>query len=162
MNIRNSLVAVAIGTLATVLTYSVSIANTELGGDSSRPANATAMNERIQHRLEKLSARLEIKASQQIEWEEYARYVSMLEDRNWKRPGADADAAAIAHYRADRATVLEKELTAIAEATDRLQKVLTPDQRNIFNQVSRLSMHRARAWMHHGQGMPDGSCRDGK
>ena len=65
----------------------------------------------------------------------------MLEDRNWKRPDADADAAAIAHFRADRATVLAKELTAIAEATDKLQKVLTPDQRKIFNQVSRLSMH---------------------
>ena len=162
MNIGNLLAAVAIGIFATISTYSMSMANTELQSESSRLANFAAMNERIQHRLEKLSDRLEIKASQQSEWEEYARSVSMLEDRNWKRPDDDADAATIAHYRADRATVLAKELTGIAEATDRLQKVLTADQRKIFDQVSRLSLHRTREWMHHGQGMPDGSPRGGK
>ncbi len=161
MNIRKLLEAVAIGVVATVLTYSASMANTELRGDSSRQMQAATQNNRIRQRLEQLEQRLEIKASQQNEWEGYARSVSMLEDRNWKRPEADADAASIAHYRADRATVFAKELTAIAEATDVLQKVLAPDQRKIFNQVSRLSMHGTRERTHHGKRMSD-APRDGK
>ena len=155
MNIKELLIALVTGAIVLVAINSVSMANPAMQGNSSQQANAAAMNERIQHRLEKLSDRLEIKASQQSAWDEYARSVSMLEDRNWKRPDADADAAAIAHYRADRATVLAKELTAIAEATDRLQKVLTPEQRKIFNEVSRLSMRRTRERMRHGQGLPD-------
>lgn len=159
MNFRKLSVTLVIGAVVLVSISSVAMANPELQGDSSQLVNAAVMNARILHRLEKLSDRLEIKASQQNEWEEYARSVSMLEDRNWKWPDSDADAAAIAHYRADRVTVLATELTAIAETTDRLQKVLTPDQRKILNQVSRLSMRRNREWMLHGQGMPDGIPR---
>jgi hypothetical protein len=155
MNIKGLLATLAIGVVVTASVSSISMANPDMQGDSSRQANAAARNDRIQHRLDELSDRLEIKASQQNEWDEYARSVSMLQDRNWKRPDDDADAASIAHYRADRATVLAKELTVIAEATDKLQKVLTPDQRKVFNEVSRSSMHRPRAWMHRGQGMPD-------
>lgn len=162
MNIKGLSAAVAIGVVVTAFLSSVSMAEPEMRGDSSPQVKAAAMNARIQHRLEQLSQRLEIKASQQSEWEEYARSVSMLEDRNWKRPDKDADAAAIAHFRADRATVLAKELTAIAETTDKLQKVLTEDQRKIFNEVSRLSMREARERMHHGPSVTDGKSRGEK
>ncbi len=157
MNIKGLLATIAIGVVVSASLSSVSRADPGMQGDSSGQVKAAAMHDRIQHRLEQLSQRLEIKASQQSVWEEYARSVSMLEDRNWKRPDKDADAAAIAHFRADRATVLAKELTVIAEATDKLQKVLTEDQRKIFNQVSRLSMHKARERMRHGPGMTDGN-----
>lgn len=162
MKIKELLARIAIGTIVAVSVNSVAMADSGTQGDTPRQTKATAMNDRIQHRLEQLSQRLEIKASQQSAWEEYARSVSMLEDRNWKRPDKDADAAAIAHFRADRATVLAKELTVIAEATDKLQKVLTEDQRKIFNEVSRLSMHKARERMRHGPDMTDGNSRGEK
>jgi len=157
MNIKGLLATIAVGAIVAASANSVAMADPGTQGDSSRQLNAAAMNDRIQHRLEQLSQRLEIKASQQGAWEEYARSVSMLADRNWKRPDKDADAASIAHFRADRATVLAKELTVIADATDKLQKVLTEDQRKIFNQVSRLSMRKARERLRHAQGMTDGN-----
>jgi hypothetical protein len=162
MRIKEQLATLVAGAVVLVSISSVSMANPGMQGDSSQQANAAAMNERIQHRLEKLSDRLEIKASQQSVWEEYARSVSMLEDRNWKRPDKDASAASVAHYRADRATVLAKELTAIAEATDKLQKVLTPDQRKIFDEVTRSSMRRNHEWVQRRQGMPAENTAGGK
>jgi hypothetical protein len=162
MNIKRLLATAAFGAIVATSVNSLAMADPGTQGDSSRQVRTAAMNGRIQHRLEQLSQRLEIKASQQGEWEEYVRSVSMLEDRNWKRPDKDADAASIAHFRADRATVLAKELTVIAEATDKLQKVLTEDQRKIFNQVSRLSMHKAQERMRHGQGLTDGNSHGDK
>lgn len=158
MNIKGLFATVAMGAIVAASANSVCMANPGTQSDSARQMRSAAINERLQHRLELLSQRLEIKASQQDEWEKYARSVSMLEDRHWKRPDADADAASIAHYRADRAAVLAEVLTAIAEATDKLQKVLTPEQRKIFNEVSHLSMFGVR----HGQDSPGGNPRDGK
>ena len=95
------------------------------------------MHEHIKARLDKLAERLEIKPSQQAVWEEYAKSVESLAERGVKRPADDADAATILRYRADRTTEFAKKLTAIADATAKLQKALTEDQRKTLNQVVR-------------------------
>ena len=92
------------------------------------------MHDHMKARLDKLAERLEIKASQQAVWEEYAKSVEMLADRATKKPNDDADAATISRYRAERATEFAGKLSKIADATARLQAVLSADQRKILDQ----------------------------
>jgi len=104
------------------------------------------MQEHMKIRLDKLAERLEIKSSQQAVWEEFAKSVEMLADRNAKKPGDDADAASISRYRADRATEFAKKLTKIADATAKLQAALSADQRKILDQT-------AQRFLRHEQGV---------
>ena len=108
--------------------------------------SAETIHERINSRLNKLAERLEIKSSQQATWEEYAKSVGTLAERSSKRPNDDADAATLSRYRADRATELARKLSVIADATAKLQKVLTEDQRKVFNQVSHHFLHEHHGW----------------
>jgi len=112
------------------------------------------MHEHIKARLDKFAERLEIKASQQAVWEEYARSVESLADRSSKKPKDDADAATISRYRADRVTEFAKKLTVIADATAKLQKALTEDQRKILTQVVRRHGHHhmRHGWQHNNHG----------
>jgi len=111
-------------------------------------------HEHIKARLDRFAARLEIKASQQAVWGDYSKSVESLAEQGTKRPDHDADAATISRYRADRAMEFAKKLTVIADATAKLQKVLTEDQRKTFNQA--LRHHRYHGWhqwhhhTHHG------------
>ena len=101
----------------------------------------------IQHRLDSAASRLEIKASQQSAWQAYAAAVQALGETDKLKPtqpDADADAAAIARERAERATAFAARLTAIADATARLQGVLSPEQKSTLNQITREAGH------HHG------------
>jgi hypothetical protein len=94
------------------------------------------MHEHMKVRLDKLAARLEIKSSQQAVWEEFAKSVEMLADRNAKKPNDDADAATISRYRAERATEFANKLTKISDTTAKLQTALSEDQRKILNQTA--------------------------
>jgi hypothetical protein len=94
------------------------------------------MHEHMKVRLDKLAARLEIKSSQQAVWEEFAKSVEMLAERNAKKPNDDADAATISRYRAERATEFANKLTKIADATAKLQAALSEDQRKVLNQTA--------------------------
>ena len=109
------------------------------------------MHENLQARLDRLAQRLEIKASQQPVWEDFAKSVEALADGNAKRPGDDADAAAIARYRADRAAEMAGKMSKIADATVKLQSALSEDQRKILNQTAQLMLHRDHRFghMHH-------------
>ena len=109
------------------------------------------MHEHLQARLDRLAQRLEIKASQQPVWEDFAKSVEMLADGNAKRPGNDADAATIARFRAARATEFAGKLSRIADATAKLQAALSADQRKILNQTAQLMLHRDHRFgrMHH-------------
>jgi hypothetical protein len=53
-----------------------------------------------------------------------------------KMPNEDADATAISRYHADKASDVASKLSAIANATAKLQKVLNVDQRKILNQAA--------------------------
>lgn len=114
------------------------------GSDRPGQMSADQMHERIKARMDKLADRLEIKASQQDAWDAYERSVEMLGERHEKKLGDDADAVTIARYRAGRATAFARKLTAIADATAKLQAVLTKDQQKILNEISRRSIERGR------------------
>lgn len=132
-----------LGILATMVTgailmttfHSIAMANPAENHDQKQ-MNQENMHEHMKTRLDKLAERLEIKSSQQAVWEEFARSVEMLADRNAKKPGNDADAAAISRYRAERATEFANKLTKIADATAKLQSALSDDQRKILNQTA--------------------------
>jgi hypothetical protein len=107
---------------------------------------AEARKDMIRRRLDSAASRLEIKASQQSAWQTYAAAVQALGEADIARPAAapDADAATIARERADRATAFASKLTAIADATVRLQGALSPEQRGVLNQLTREAGHHHR------------------
>jgi len=118
-------------------------------------ADPEKMREHMKNRLGKLAERLEIKASQQAAWGEFAKSVELLAERNMKRPSDDADAATISRYQADRAAEFANKLNSIANAIAKLQTALSDDQRKILNQVSHrlLNMkhdHRDKGMGRHG------------
>lgn len=94
------------------------------------PAKMQAM---MKARLHKLHERLEIKASQQAAWDDFAKSVEALPQGMKKRPGPDADAATVARFRAERAQQFAKKLAVIAKTTAKLESVLTPAQRKVFD-----------------------------
>ena len=142
-----------LGILATIVTgailistfHSIAMAATSENYDQ-RQMNREKMHEQMKVRLDKLAERLEIKSSQQAAWEEFAKSVEVLADRNTKKPKDDADAATISRYRAEKATEFANKLTKIADATAKLQTALSEDQRKILNQTA----HR---FLHHDQGV---------
>lgn len=124
----------------------------------TKHASPEKMHEHMKARLDKLAGRLEIKASQQAAWEEFSKSVEAMAERQANKPSDDADAAAIARYRADRAAGFAKKMAAIADATAKLQAVLTDSQRKILNQESRRFLHHGHKWghmdhEHEGKGM---------
>lgn len=134
---------IKLGILATIATGAIlmaafhSVANAYPGGQyDQQQISPERMHEHMKARLDKLAGRLEIKASQQAVWEEFAKSVEMLSERSVNKPNDDADAATISRYRADKASEFAKKLTKVADATAKLQTALTEDQRKILNQVS--------------------------
>ena len=111
---------------------------------------AEARKDMIQHRLDSAASRLEIKASQQSAWQAYAAAFQALGETDAAKPATEADAASIAREHAERATAFARKLTVIADATARLQGVLSPEQKSTLNQITREAGH------HHG---PDGFGR---
>lgn len=115
------------------------------------PAKMQAM---MKARLHKLHERLEIKASQQKAWDAFATSVEALPQGMKKRPGKDADAATVARFRAERAQHFAKKLAVIADTTAKLEAVLSPSQRKVFDAAAhRIGHHR---FGHHG--MRGGHC----
>jgi hypothetical protein len=166
MNIRNLqlklgiLATLAIGAILITTFNSVAMADSA-GHYNQKQVSPEKMHEHMKARLDKLAARLEIKASQQIAWEEFAKSVGMLADRNVKKPGDDADAATVARYRAEMATEFANKLTKIADATSKLQASLTEDQRKILNQAAHRFLNRNHDWsqrnhMHDCKGAQNG------
>jgi hypothetical protein len=136
---------IALGALLVPTFQSVVWANDE--HYDQRQVSPEKMHEHMKARLDKLAARLEIKASQQPAWEEYAKSVESLADQSIKKPNGDVDAATLSRYRADRVTEFAKKLSVIADATAKLQKVLTEDQRKILTQALHRHGHHHK---HHG------------
>ncbi|MEO6974385.1 MAG: Spy/CpxP family protein refolding chaperone [Gallionella sp.] len=156
-----------LGILATIVTgailiatfHSIAIAAPEQKIDRSQMNPEQfheRMHERMQVRLDKLAQRLEIKASQQAVWEDFAKSIETLAEGNAKMPGKDADAATIARFRAEQASNFAGKLNRIADATAKLQTVLTEDQRQILNQAAHQMLHRDHRFgrMHHDSDHP--------
>lgn len=151
MNNKGLFIIVAVVTFTMATFNSVSMANTEMRCDPKQ-MNSGMMHDHMKQRLDRLAGRLEIKSSQQAAWEEFSKSVETLADRNSNQPDANADAAAISRYHAERATEIAKKLTVIADTTAKLQKVLNEDQRKILNQVSHRFLHQDHEWNTHGHG----------
>src|SRR5208282_2411668 len=146
--------AIALGVFLIPTLPSAAMASPNEHSDQKQ-ASPERMHEHMKAELNKLAERLEIKSSQQAAWEEYANSVNALAERSMKKPNDDSDATTISRYRADRASEFAKKLAVIADATDKLQKALTEDQRKILNQVVRQHLHEHHGWHHKHQG-----CRD--
>jgi hypothetical protein len=148
------------GILATIVTGGILISTLHSIGMAAaaenydqKQANQEEMQEHMKLRLDKLAARLEIKASQQALWEEFAKSVGILADGHVKKPNVDADAATISRYRAEKATEFANKLTKIAKATAKLQAALSEDQRKILNQSAQLFLRYDHGLSHTRQGM---------
>jgi hypothetical protein len=149
------LATLTIGVLVTMTVPSVAMA-TPAGHCGHEQMSSEKMHEQMKAGLDKLEGRLEIRSSQLGAWEEFAKSVEMLRQETQKRPNDDADAATIAHYRAEWAGEFAEKLTAIADATDKLQESLTDDQRKVLNQAARHFLHAGHGWKHRTHG----SCRE--
>ncbi len=92
--------------------------------------------------LDKMAERLEIKPSQQGAWQAFAKACmppAMLPHD--AKPGVEMDAATMARHHADMAAEHAQHLAQIADATAKLQEVLTPDQRKVLDQMARKFQH---------------------
>jgi hypothetical protein len=171
MNIRNlqfklGILAILVIGVVLISTFnSVAMADSAVHYDQKQ-MSSEKMHEHMKARLDKLATRLEIKASQQTAWEEFAKSVEVLTDRNVKKPGDDVDAATVARYRAERATEFANKLTKIADATSKLQTSLTEDQRKILNQAAHRFLNKNHEWsdrkhMHDCKAVQNGNVGNG-
>lgn len=114
----------------------------------SRIARADAT--KFSRSLDREANRLEIKASQETVWQDYANARMALAERTFNKPAENADAAAIAKNHAERAAEIARKLAALANATTKLQVALSPDQRKTLDQVARRGRHKYghQAWRH--------------
>jgi hypothetical protein len=130
---------------------------------------APRMGRHIQAHLDQLSERLEIKASQEPAWQAFANaFKDAMTSMVPPEPGSapPKDAAAMIRSHADRAQEHARKLAALADAADKLQQTLGPDQRQVFNEVARhfarehLGMHMAMHGMmgHHGESESEDHC----
>jgi len=100
--------------------------------------------------LNSIANRLEIKASQQIQWGEFALAFKALHSMHnmqnslpvdrpemdkFKLPG-QMDAATLAKLMAEKMTDQAAKMTILASKTEQLQKVLTPEQQTTLNQFA--------------------------
>jgi hypothetical protein len=108
-------------------------------------------HERFKHFADKMAERLEIKASQQAAWQAFITSLEATMEPPSKRVEQKTDAASIARMRADMAAVHAQKLAQIADATAKLQEVLSPDQRTTLDQMAaRFAEHRGgRHFFHH-------------
>ena len=97
------------------------------------------MQMKMQERTAKMASRLEIKASQQAAWGDYVKARESMFANPPVRPARDADAATIARARADFAADMARRLAVVSDATAKLQAVLTPEQRKVFDEMARRS-----------------------
>ena len=131
--------------------------------EADRAQMRQRMQARMGQRLDRLAARLEIKASQQDAWAAYRKTVeSMLQNRP-QRPARDADAATVMRSRAEMAQARAKNLFVMADATAKLQQVLDADQRKVLDEITRnVGRHGRgghRGGLHHG---PRGGAERGR
>jgi LTXXQ motif family protein len=91
----------------------------------------------INARLDKMAERLEIRASQQGAWATYrAMVIGLADTSGLTRPAADADAATLLRYRAERTGEMAQKLAKLAEATSTLQTILAPEQRAVLDEMT--------------------------
>jgi len=105
--------------------------------DADRAQMRERMQLRAKQRLDRMAARLEIKASQQDAWNAYRQVRETAMQKRAQRPGADADAATLTRFRAEMAQRRAQHMASVADATSKLQAVLDADQRKVLDEITR-------------------------
>lgn len=104
-------------------------------------ADRAKMRERMQagmkQRLDRMAARLEIKASQQDAWTAYRKARESIFATPVQFPAPDADAATLTRFRAEMAKRRADHMAVMADATAKLQDALDPNQRKVLDEMSR-------------------------
>jgi hypothetical protein len=111
---------------------------------TSADAHHARIQRHLQARLDRMADRLQITSAQQAAWTSYANTIQSLIGTNLTRPAADADAASITRFRAERAAERARKLSQLADATAVLQQTLDPAQRNTLDQIVRHTAHKTR------------------
>jgi len=141
-----SLAAVLLGSSVLVTALPASAQAPQQRSESARPQRGAPMTEaertermqaRMSQRLDRLAARLEIKASQQEAWSAYRGTLQSMFQNRPQRPATDADAATLLRFRADAAQRRAQHLARLADATAKLQQALDPNQRKVLDEIAR-------------------------
>lgn len=143
--------SMALGALAAPQTPPAGTQQTAPGFD--RRPDPGKMRAFIKARLDRLSAQLALRESQQQAWTAFAGSMEALAEHPPSAPEKGADAATIAQLRADTAARIASKLALIAETTGKLQAVLDEGQRKTFSEAySRFRRHGLRCGPHGGHG----------
>lgn len=121
--------------------------------------------DKMQARLNLWARQLGIMKNQQSAWNAYSQTLKQLAAApyNVSFPKRNADAAAIAKFRADSAAQRAQYLANVSQATSQLQSVLTAEQQTKFNQLSHFWQPGLQHGKHHGHRKHPGSMmHDGK
>ena len=109
----------------------------------------------FKHMTDRMADRLEIKASQQNAWQAYVKVLESTHQPFQKnKPEVKTDAASIARMHAEFAAAHAQKLAQIADATAKLQEVLSPDQRKVLDEIV---AHFGERHHHHHFGHHDGN-----
>jgi hypothetical protein len=147
--IVRTLAAALLGSTLLLPTAPMAAQGPEARSESMRPGRGAPLTEaeraqmlermqaRMNQRLDRLAARLEIKASQQEAWSTYRAAVQSTFQNRPARPAPDADAATLLRFRADMAQRRAQHLGTVADATAKLQQALDPNQRKVLDELAR-------------------------
>jgi len=104
-----------------------------------QPQAQANMQSRQQARLDWMAQRLQITAAQQDAWQAYVQaHKEMFDSRlGFTPPPNNADAATLTRDRAERVAQMAQKLTALADATAKLQSALTPEQSKTLADMTR-------------------------
>jgi hypothetical protein len=127
--------------LALALAVSTATVNRVLAAEVPVPT-LTAQGHQ-QARLQALAHRLDINPSQQAAWQGFATAVQSMREPVPTAESTETDAAAIVRLRANSANEHARRLSQLADAVGKLQTVLSPDQRQRFNEFAQ------KRWQHH-------------
>ena len=109
------------------------------GDPAQRQQRFEQMQTRMKARIAKMGERLEIKASQEAAWNDYAKSREAMFAQRPARPARDADAATVARSRAEFAADMARKLAVVSDSTAKLQSVLDDNQKKTFNQLAQRS-----------------------
>lgn len=114
----------------------------------------------VKKHLDREASMLEIKASQESAWEAYAAAtLDLVSAGGEQKPlPANLDAAAMMRLHAEHASAFAQRLSALADATSRLQATLNDDQRKVLDRLVRLHSQ-FHGWHHHWRGHWQGNER---
>lgn len=153
---RSIINAAASGVLLMVLAApSASFASEEVcHHPEHRQMAAEDRGEWVKKQMDKEAAWLEIKASQQGAWDKFAAAnIALASTMGERKTSLDADTIPAIRQHAQQAAAISQGLTNLADATEKLQSVLSEDQRRVLDRI--LSLHAQFRGKRFSEGMKD-------